>query len=146
MYGSSFKKTPFILALGNPVADIPSAQAAGEVAVQTVVNYGMSKYPGRFGVANQGLEAISDNPTAYEGSNYFVNQIICQNTATAPAGFQMVCAATDNTSSWSVGNLNTAVSAGIALGGRFIEVYKADCLNSQYTQMLQTANTQLKQN
>jgi hypothetical protein len=146
MYGSSFKNTPFLLALGNPVASIPSAQAAGEDAVEEVVNYGMTKYPGRFGVANHGLNANSNSPTAYNGANYFVNQLISQNAATSPVGFQMVSAASGGGPTWNLGDLGTAVSAGIQLGAEYIEVYKIDCMNSKYTQMLTQANTQLKQN
>ena len=142
MYGSAFKKTPFIMAVTNPVSQIPSAQAAGQSAVQTVVNYGLAKYRGRFGIANHGL----DDTSATTGSTYFVNQMISQNANTTPVGFQTVSAATNNGSTSSVGNLNTAVSGGIKLGGDYIEIYQSDCLNSQYTSMLSRANALLKQN
>jgi hypothetical protein len=139
MYGSAFIKTPFFLAVANPVNQIPSQQAAGQAAVEQVINYGLAKYPGRFGIANDGLNDTS----ATNGLSFFANQIISQNSGTSPVGFQMVSAATNNGSTSSVGNLTTAVNAGIDLGGHYIEVYQSDCLNPQYTQMLAQANSEL---
>jgi hypothetical protein len=58
----------------------------------------------------------------------------------------MIGPATDASASGAsdtVGNLSTAVSNGIQMGAQFIEVYAADCENSDYTTMLQSANTQL---
>jgi hypothetical protein len=142
MYGSSFKQTPFLMAVANPVGQIPSAQAAGESAVEEVVNYGLAKYPGRFGVA---CDSLNDN-SATTGSTYFANQMIEQNSAMSPAGFQMLAAATNSPSTSTVTDLYTALAAGIELGGQFVEVYQTDCMNPQYTRMLSQANAYLKAN
>ena len=146
MYGHSFKKTPFVLAVGNPCAQLASEQAAGQQAVQQVIAYGFSKYPLQFGVVNQGLDQDSDNTAKYEGPGYFLNSTITSNAAAAPVGFQTLTAATGNKSKYSVGDLSTALTAGVNLGGHFIEVYRADCANTAYTSLLQSVNTQLISN
>jgi hypothetical protein len=144
MYGAAFKSTPFILVLANPVLNVPSAKAAGQAALQQVINYGMAKYPGRFGVGGDTLSANSLNQAS---SDYFISQIILQNSAASPTGFQMIGAATSSTSTTgSVGNLGTATMAGMQMGAQFIEVYQADCENAQYTAMLKAANEQLNGN
>ena len=142
MYGSSFKNTPFLMAVANPVSQIASAQAAGESAVEEVVNYGLARYPGRFGIAS---DSLNDN-SATTGSTYFVNQMINQNSATSPVGFQMLGAATNSSPTSGMADLYTAVAAGVQMGGQYIEVYQRDCLNPQYTQMLSRANAYLKAN
>ena len=140
MYGAAFKNTPFNLALGNPVTNVPSENQAGQRALQQVVDYAMAKYPGRFGICSHALQSIS----LTQDSNYFVNQDIMQNSSTAPTGFQMISAATNSqNTTWSVGNLGTAATAGVQMGGQFEEVYLADCQNPQYTAMLTAANNQL---
>jgi hypothetical protein len=68
-----------------------------------------------------------------------VNQEISENAETAPVGFQMVGSSTQKTA----GNIGSALTAGIALGGKFIEVYKVDCANSKYKSALTTANQEL---
>ena len=140
MYAAAFPHTPIIFAIGNPI-NIPgtSEQADGQSAVQTVINYGLTKYPGHFGLASQGLDYNSDDPTASVGSNFYVNQAIDQHAETTPVGFQMVGSSTQN----SAGNIGSALTAGISLGGKFIEVYKIDCANSKFKSALTTANEEL---
>jgi len=138
IYGAAFKNTPFFLAMGNPVR-VPSVHAEGEAAVEEVVQYGISKYPGRFGVASHGLNEKS----ATRGANFFSNRIIKESFATSPTGYQMVGPASGNFIWGSVGDLATAINGGISLGARFIEVYEADCTNPQYTSLLTTTNAQL---
>jgi hypothetical protein len=140
MYAAAFPHTPIIFAIGNPI-NIPGTpeQADGQSAVEAVINYGLTKYPGHFGLASQGLDYDSNDPTASVGSNYYVNQEISENAETAPVGFQMVGSSTQKTA----GNIGSALTAGIALGGKFIEVYKVDCANSKYKSALTTANQEL---
>jgi hypothetical protein len=146
MYGSAFKKTPFVLAMGNPIQNVPSENAAGQSALEQVVAYGLAKYPGRFILATHGLSATSLKTNT---ANYWMYQLIMENSATSPVGFQMINAATNGPTypaNVSVGNLTTAVSNGIQMGAQFIEVYPSDCLNSAYTTMLQSSNATLRQN
>jgi hypothetical protein len=113
------------------------------LALEQVINYGLTKYPGRFILATHGLSATSLVTTTW---NYWMYQLIMSHAATSPVGFQMIGPATDASASGAsdtVGNLSTAVSNGIQMGAQFIEVYAADCENSDYTTMLQSANTQL---
>ena len=143
MYAGAFANTPFLLAMGNPVTNVPSENQAGQRAAQQVIDYATARYPGRFGIASHALQDTS----LTQDSNYFVNQDIMQNSSTAPTGFQMISAATNSkNNTWSVGNLGTAATAGIQMGGQFEEVYLADCQNHAYTAMLTAANTQLKTN
>jgi len=107
--------------------------------VEEVVQYGVSKYPGRFGVAAHGLNGKS----ATRGANFFTNRIIKESSATSPAGYQMVGPVSGNFIFGNAGDLTTAINGGISLGARFIEVYEADCNNSKYTSLLTTVNAQL---
>jgi hypothetical protein len=139
IYGAAFKKTPFFLALGNPLR-VPSVHAEGEAAVEEVVRYGISKYPGRFGVASHSLNEKS----ATRGADFFTNRIIRESSATSPAGYQMVGPASGNFTWGNVGDLSTAFDGGIGLGARFIEVYAADCGNPGYASLLTTTNARLR--
>ncbi len=138
IYGAAFKNTPFFLAMGNPIR-VPSVHAEGEAAVEEVVRYGISKYPGRFGVASHGLNEKS----ATRGANFFSNRIIKESSATSPTGYQMVGPASGNFIFGNAGDLATALNGGISLGARFIEVYEADCNNPKYASLLAVANSQL---
>lgn len=138
VYGSAFKHTPFFLAIGNPVR-VPAFHAEGEAAVGEVVQYGISRYPGRFGVTSQGLNEKS----ATRGATFFINRIIKESSSTSPTGYQMVGPVSGNYIWGNAGDLITALSGGISLGARFIEVYEADCNNPESTSLLVTTNAQL---
>jgi hypothetical protein len=140
VYAAAFPTTAIMLAVNNPI-DIPgSTEAAeGQAAVQQVVDYGMTTYPGHFGLAGQNLDNNANSATASDGSSYFVNEDISTNADTTPTGFQMISGSSLGSST----NFGDALTAGISLGARFIEVHKADCSNSKYTSALTTANTEL---
>jgi hypothetical protein len=138
MYGASFKNTPFLLALGNS-ARVPSLHGQGEQAVREVLQYGITHYPDRFGVAGHGLNANS----ATRGAGFFVNQLIAEYSTSSPVGFQMMGPASGDHPFGKVGDLTAAISAGLDLQAHFIEVYQADCKNPAYAQLFQRANAQL---
>ena len=140
IYAAAFPTTAIMLAVNNPI-DIPgSTEAAeGQVAVQQVINYGMTAYPGHFGIAGQNLDNNANSATASDGTGYFVNEDISTRADTTPTGFQMLSGSSLGSST----NVGSALTAGIALGARYIEVHKADCKNSQYTSALTTANLEL---
>ena len=140
MYGAAFKNTPFLLALANPVTNVPSENQAGQRALQQVIDYATAKYPGRFGICSHALQ----DTTLTQLAGFFVNQDIMQSSSIYPSGFQMISAATNSpNNSLSVGNLGTAATDGIDMGAQFEEVYLVDIQNAQYTTMLTSANNQL---
>ena len=138
MYAAAFPTTPFMLALGNPVnvPGDPVAYQAGLTALQAVVNYGFTQYPGRFGVVNQGLSSDSVLSVLPTSTDAYKTSLVAQTEVYSPCGFQM--------NSVMGSDLGAALDAGIALDPQaFIEVYKADCLDSANTDILQAANSEL---
>lgn len=131
MYGTYFKKTPFILVIGEPIKN-----NEGENAVADVVAYGVKKYPGRFGIRNDGLDAVST-------THFYRNALIDQYSSTAPVGFQMVWSTNGANVKQIKGTLDQAIMNGFNLGGHFIEVYQEDCAKNQYQAMLKTYNQKL---
>jgi hypothetical protein len=110
-YANAFVLTPFFCATGVPV------RGDGLVAMTTVVQYGLSAYPGRFGVQSNELSARSPATGEFPHTSVPVAGL-------SPIGFQMLHSAA---SGLLGGSLAAALNNGIAVGAHFIEVYDVDC-------------------
>ena len=115
IYASAFPTTPFIMAIAEPVPGPSGDKALGEV-----VEYGVGRYPNRFGVMQHGLNAKSS-------SDFFPNQLVQKFSDRTPVGFQMVWNTKDNKASLVKGSLKEALERGEALNAHFVEVYAVDC-------------------
>ncbi len=84
---TSFPNTPLLITGGRPYggdyADL------GQDAMNDIFDWGLSTYPGRFGVMNSQLHVDS-------AAGYFLNSPIVNNSATIPTGLQFLCAATSD--------------------------------------------------
>jgi Beta-galactosidase len=147
-YAAAFKYTPFIYALGAPVP-----QPAGGQAMRAIINYGVSNYPGRFGIKHDGLAPnylMSParqrlNPGAlrfpYETKSFAASEIPAL-SAKCPVGFQML-AASGSGRRMEAGSLQFALDIGLKLRAHFIEVYGADCRDPSEQSTIADANRQL---
>jgi hypothetical protein len=134
MYGAAFPHTPFILA----VAEIVPGQE-GKDALREVVEYGSSKYPGRFGVMQHGLNAVS-NP------DFYPNKLVQSLSDRTPVGFQMVWSTKDKNGKLVKGTLADALQRATEMKAHFVEVYAADCDEPEYGALLQRMDKELKKN
>lgn len=123
-FADAFPTTPFFGALANPYGN----SRAGAAAEREVVDWAVATYPGRFGVMTHTLSARSS-------TSFYPNAVIHQYQLSQPTGFQML---------WdTVGDcgkragydgvhcdplaLDESLTAGVNIGGRFVEVYEMDC-------------------
>src|SRR5262249_52613462 len=88
-------------------------------------------YPGRFGIMNTTLNAHSS-------TSYYPNLAIYTYHTTQPTGFQMLCSAISDPQRLG-GTLNQALTQGVLLGAKYVEVYQddADATNNQTTLQIQ---------
>ena len=98
-----------------------------------VVNYGLSGYPGRFGV--QSNELTVSIPT-----NGLFPHTKINTTGLSPVGYQML--GTVNSGRLG-GTLQQALTDGIVNGAQFIEVYDSDCEDPAQQSVISSANKQL---
>ncbi len=134
LYATSFPKTPFVMAVANPVPG-----GAGEEAMREVVAYGTGKYPGRFGVMHHGLNAQSS-------PNFLPNQLVRENSGKTTVGFQMVWSTQDQNAERIKGSLGEALARAEELHAHFVEVYAADCDDSSHAGELRDAGSALAKN
>jgi len=111
----------------------------GQDAMNDIFDWGLSAYPGRFGVMNSQLHVTS-------AAGYFLNSRIVAYSDSIPTGLQFLCAATsDNPDNlprlcdappWGDSPLltipdavNTTCTVGASFGTGYIEVYEDDINN-----------------
>ena len=112
-YADAFPTTPFFITAGRPFFSLDSM-----TSLQTVIDWAVATYPGRFGIMNATLNAVSD-------TGYYPNLAIYTYQGTQPVGFQMLCSSiTDKVR--LKGTLDQALGSGVALGAQFVEVYQND--------------------
>jgi hypothetical protein len=133
VYAEAFPNTPFFI-----TACTPFANYDGLPALQQVVDWGVTTYPGRFGIMNAGLNAKSSTV-------YYPNLAIYTYGATQPVGFQMVCSSILNRSRLG-GTLGQALTKGVGLGAEFVEVYQSDADAPANQAVLKTQGALLQAN
>jgi hypothetical protein len=141
-YMTSFKNTPLIITGARPYGG--PQLVAGQRAMNDIFDWGVTTYPGRFGIMNSQLHVTST-------PGYYLNAAILDNHLTEPTGIQFLCnSATDDnvarlSNSPPYGDdpllspydaMSASFDAGIALGVGFIEVYEADVNNPDYQTLL----------
>lgn len=132
VYAEAFPTTPFFI-----TAATPFDNADGLSALQQVVDWGVATYPDRFGIMNASLNANSTTV-------YYPNLAIYTYHATQPVGFQMLCAEED--SDRLGGTLSQALTQGVLLGGKFVEIYQQDADKPSNQTMLAIQGAALKGN
>jgi len=130
LYAEAFPATPFLYAMATPIKD-------DYTATRELVEYGVAKYPGRFGIMHAGLNAAA-------GLSLYPNHAVQIYSAKAPAGFQMVWSTEANEGAKRVkGTLAQALARGAEFNGQFVEVYEVDCQNPAYAGDLREAGQRL---
>jgi hypothetical protein len=132
-YAEAFPTTPFFITAAKPFHT-----DEGLAALQHVVDWGVTSYPGRFGIMNASLNANSTTV-------YYPNLAIYTYSARQPVGFQMLCSYANDPERLQ-GTLGQALRAGIRLGAKFVEVYQADADLPSNQQVLADAGERLKEN
>jgi hypothetical protein len=133
LYAEVFPNTPFIYAMAPPVK--------GDFGVtQALVEYGIAKYPGRFGVMHDGLNAAAV-------PDFYPDAAIRTRPAGTPGGFQMVWSADGDEGEKRIkGTLAQALDRGAELGAQFVEVYEDDCQDPANSGVLRAAGKRLAGN
>ena len=141
-YMASFKNTPLIITGARPYGG--PQLVAGQRAMNDIFDWGVTTYPGRFGIMNAQLHVTST-------PGYYLNAAILDNHLTEPTGIQFISnSVTDDNlarlcNSDPYGDdpllprfdaMNATFSAGLALGVGYIEVYEADVVNPDYQEMI----------
>ena len=107
------------------------------LAQQEVVNWAVATYPGRFGLMTASLNANSS-------TGYYPNLAIYTYRTTQPTGFQMLDSNFQDGGVRNRGTLAQAITAGLALGGKFVEVYEADVSDPRQQNVLATEGQALE--
>ena len=132
VYAEAFPTTPFFITAARPFVN-----DEGTSALQQVIDWGVATYPGRFGIMNASLNANSTTV-------YYPNLAIYTYHTTQPVGFQMLCAEDDHDRLG--GTLNQALTQGVLLGGKFVEIYQQDADKPSNRTMLAIQGAALKGN
>ncbi len=133
-YADAFPKTPFVVALASP---IPGAD--GDRAMQSIIDYGIEKYEGAFGITNHGLNALSS-------TSFLPNKLISTYSDTTPVGFQMVWSTTGTNAQAVRGTLAEALENADELNAHFVEVYLSDCTTPSYRNIIESYNNKFISN
>jgi hypothetical protein len=99
-----------------------------------VVNYGLSAYPGGFGVQSNELKVSTPQP------NGLFPHTKIKLTGLSPVGYQMLGTVKSGRLG---GTLQQALTNGIVNGAHFIEVYDSDCEDPAQQSVISSANKQL---
>jgi hypothetical protein len=143
-YMISFPNTPLLITGARPYGG--DSASAGQDAMNDIFAWGVAAYPGRFGIMNSQLHATS-------ATGYYLNAAIYNNHLTQPTGIQFLCAGISdnpdnlprlsNSTPWGDDPLlsaydavNNSLTAGVAIGCGFIEVYEDDVNNPEFQTML----------
>jgi hypothetical protein len=113
VYASAFPTTPFFITASRVLTN-----DVENVALKAVIDWGVATYPGRFGIMTASLNANSSTV-------YYPNEAIYTYRGTQPVGFQMLCSSILDPGRLG-GTLLQALSAGVLLGGEYVEVYQSD--------------------
>lgn len=132
-YADAFPTTPFFITAGRPFTT-----DAGLLALQEVIEWGVDTYPGRFGLMNATLNANSSTV-------YYPNLAIKTYYETQPTGFQTLCSEAADPGRLG-GTLNQALTKGVSLGAKFLEVYQLDADDSSNQTVLKNQGDALKAN
>ena len=130
LYAEAFPTTPFFYAMAPPIKN-------DHTATRELVEYGVAKYPGRFGIMHNGLNAAAP-------PSFYPNHAVQTYSAKTPAGFQMVWNTKGDEGAQRVkGTLAQALARGAEFNGQFVEVYEVDCQNPVYANDLREAGQRL---
>jgi Beta-galactosidase len=137
LYAEAFPTTPFLYAMQPPIKN-------DYTATRELVEYGVAKYPGHFGIMHTGLNAAAE-------LSLYPNHAVQIYSAKTPAGFQMVWSTEgdkgDSRHSALVkrvkGTLAQALTRGAEFNGQFVEVYEVDCQNPALAGELREAGQRL---
>jgi len=135
LYAEAFPTTPFFITAANPFG---RNNAEGLAALQQVIDWGVATYPGRFGIMNATLNANSN-------TLYYPNLAIYTYYRTQPTGFQTLCSAARDPRRLG-GTLEQALTAGVQLGAKFVEVYQLDADDPANQEVLATEGAALEAN
>jgi len=106
-------------------------------ATRALVEYGVTRYPGRFGIMHDGLNATS-------APGFYPDHAVTIYSAKSPAGFQMVWSTVGDEGAKRVkGTLAQALARAAAYNAQWVEVYEEDCQNPAYANDLRAAAQQL---
>lgn len=148
-YMTSFPTTALVITGARPYGG--PELITGTRAMNDIFAWGITTYPGRFGIMNSQLHVTS-------GIGYYLDKAIFDNHLTNPVGIQFLCASTEdniarlcNAAPYGTDPLlapdvavDRSLAAGVSFGCNYIEVYEGDVNNPAYQTMLGTYNTQLK--
>ena len=132
-YAQAFPTTPFLITASKPF--LPPETMLN---LQTVIDWAVATYPGRFGIMNTTLNATS-------ATNYYPNLAIYTYYHSQPTGFQMICSAIHNPRRLG-GTLDQALTAGVLLGAKYVELYQDDADAPQFQSILQIQGDALEAN
>jgi hypothetical protein len=132
-YADAFPTTPFFITASKPFLGVQTI-----LSLQTVIDWAVATYPGRFGIMNATLNAHSN-------TNYYPNLAIYTYYHTQPTGFQMLCSALHDPQRLQ-GTLDQALTAGVLLGAKYVELYQDDADAPQYQTILQIQGDALERN
>jgi len=132
-YAQAFPTTPFFITASQPFLGQETM-----LDLQTVIDWAVATYPGRFGIMHAGLNAHSSIV-------YYPNLAIYTYYHAQPTGFQMLCSALRDPNRLG-GTLNQALTQGVLLGGKYVELYQADADAAQYQTILQIQGDALEGN
>ena len=132
-YAQAFPTTPFFITGSKPFLGVETI-----LSLQTVIDWAVATYPGRFGIMNATLNAHSS-------TNYYPNLAIYTYYHTQPTGFQMLCSSISDPQRLG-GTLNEALTAGVLLGAKYVELYQNDADATQYQTILQIQGDALEGN
>ena len=135
LYAAAFPHKPFVLAMAPPIPG-----PAGTSWLRKLVEYGMRKYPGRFGVMFDGLDAVA-------AASLYQNAAVSTYSDVSPTGFQMVWSSEGTEGQQRLrGTLNEALDRGAALKAHWIEVYEVDCEEADHQTKLSEVSQELERN
>lgn len=134
VYAEAFPTTPFFLTLAKP---FPTPE--GVAALQEVTDWGAATYPGRFGIMTAALSAKSS-------TGYYPNEAVYTYRKSQPTGFQMLWSQFEDGGVRLGGTLAQALTKGVELGGKFVEVYESDVDDPKQQTVLATQGAALKGN
>ncbi len=132
-YAEAFPTTPFFITASKPFLGTETM-----LSLQTVIDWAVATYPGRFDIMNATLNAHSS-------TNYYPNLAIYTYYHTQPTGFQMLCSSIRDPQRLG-GTLNQALTAGVLLGAKYVELYQSDADAPQYQTILQIQGDALEGN
>jgi uncharacterized repeat protein (TIGR01451 family) len=135
LYAEAFPTTPFFITAANPFG---LNNVEGLLALQQFIEWGVATYPGRFGIMNATLNANSN-------TLYYPNLAIYTYYTRQPTGFQMLCSAARDRQRLG-GTLDQALTAGVQLGAKFVELYQLDADDPANQTVLATQGEALKAN